>query len=280
MSKKWLYLAAAQSLCFAVYAQQPSIVKVKPGFATVIVCPAQPELVTVGNQEQFSVQSAGTYVLVKPLVDHGSTNMFIKSGPDSYNLVLQISDRPDLEVRLQPAARAAGTLSAGDRDGKPGTKLGESLAPVSSAGGAQSLLSPKARKVLSAYLKTPRPYTYSVANSDIVFAVDHMTMIEGRLHLICTLVNNSKIPYDVGYVRFKLIEHARSYLFFKKRIKQEELEPVREFYSSRVDPGDSTRLLFVFEKHGFSDKSILEIKCNEEGGRRDLTIKVPGSFVE
>ena len=65
---------------FSALAQQPKVVKVKPGFATVIVCPVQPELVSVGNPDKYSAQNAGRYILVKPLVNSGSTNMFIKAG--------------------------------------------------------------------------------------------------------------------------------------------------------------------------------------------------------
>jgi hypothetical protein len=39
-------------------------------------------------------------------------------------------------------------------------------------------------------------------------------------------------------------------------------------------------MLFVFDKQGFSDKSTIEIKCDEENGRRVLTLTVPGSYVE
>jgi hypothetical protein len=141
-------------------------------------------------------------------------------------------------------------------------------------------ISPRARSVLATHLKTPRRYTYSVKNSDVVLALDHMVQIEDKLYMICTIVNNSRIPYDIGFVRFKLVDQARSLLVFKKKVKETEIEPVREFYSSMIKPNASGRLLFVFDKQGFSDKSTIEIKCDEESGRRDLTLNVPGSYVQ
>lgn len=264
-------------------AQAPSTVRVKPGFATIIVCPAPPELVTVGNPEQFSTQSSANYILVKPLVNQGSTNMFIKSGPDSYNLLLQVSAQPDLEIRLQPAAQPSANLAAEGKNGRSHQADNEAVTPPKSAptkAVGLKALSPKTKNVLNSYLKTPRPYTYSVVNSDVTFAVDHMAMIEEKLFVICTLVNKSRIPYDIGFVRFRLVENARSMLLFKKRVKEEELEPLQEAYTPRVESNKSTRMMFVFDKHGFSDRSDIEIKCSEESGRRDLAIKVPGSFVE
>lgn len=280
---KCLFVAAVV-LAQVAFAQQPSVVRVKPGFATVIVCPMKPDLVTVGSPDNFSAQSVDNYVLVKPLVSSGSTNLFIKAGSDSYNLVLQVSDKPDLEIRLQSATRppVSEELQNGKaRNGVHKEVEGEAE-PKSSTIRAKDLssLSPKTRTMLGNYLRTPRPYTYSVVNSDVVLAVDHMTMIDNKLHIIATVVNNSKITYDVGYVRFKLIERASSYLFFSKQIKAEEIEPVQEVFNARVLPNQSTRLLFVFDKVGLSDKSMIEIKCSEESGRRDLTVNVPGSFIE
>lgn len=277
------FLAAAFCFVSATFAQQPSIVRVKPGFATVIVCPMQPDLVTVGSPDNFSAQSAGNFVLIKPLVSSGSTNLFIKSGADSYNLVLQVSDKPDLEIRLQSTARPAVAEEAQNGQARNGVHKDEAEAePKSATLRVKDLasLSPKTRTMLGNYLRTPRPYTYSVVNSEVVFAVDHMTMIDNKLHVIATVVNNSKITYDIGYVRFKLIERASSYLFFSKQVKAEEIEPVQEVFNARVLPNQSTRLLFVFDKVGLSDKSMLEIKCSEESGRRDLTVNVPGAFIE
>ena len=277
------FLAAAFCFVSATFAQQPSIVRVKPGFATVIVCPMQPDLVTVGSPDNFSAQSAGNFVLIKPLVSSGSTNLFIKSGADSYNLVLQVSDKPDLEIRLQSATRAPVAEEAQNVQARTGVHKDEAEAePKSATLRVKDLasLSPKTRTMLGNYLRTPRPYTYSVVNSEVVFAVDHMTMIDNKLHVIATVVNNSKITYDIGYVRFKLIERASSYLFFSKQVKAEEIEPVQEVFNARVLPNQSTRLLFVFDKVGLSDKSMLEIKCSEESGRRDLTVNVPGAFIE
>ncbi len=277
------FFAALLCVTSLAQAQQPSVVRVKPGFATVIVCPMKPDLVTVGSPDNFSAQSVDNYVLVKPLVSSGSTNLFIKAGSDSYNLVLQVSDKPDLEIRLQSAARPPAAEAAQNGKASNGTHKDEAEAESkSSTIRVKDLasLSPKTRTMLGNYLRTPRPYTYSVVNSDVVLAVDHMTMIDNKLHIIATVVNNSKITYDIGYVRFKLIERASSYIFFSKQIKAEEIEPVQEVFNARVLPNQSTRLLFVFNKVGLSDKSMLEIKCSEESGRRDLTVNVPGAFIE
>jgi hypothetical protein len=276
MRKILLLFAAALLLCSTAHAQQ-KVIRVKPGFATVIVCPGAPDLVSVGNSQAFTVQTTGNYVLVKPMVSRGSTNMFIKAGMESYNLVLQVSETADLEIRLLPTTPPQ---ALEEKNGKSAA----ASAPTKNGDAAKlkelAEISPKTRSILASYLKTRRRYTYSVTNSDVIFALDHLVQIEDKLYMMCTVINDSKIPYDIGYARFKLIDYASSFLFSKKKIKETDLEPIREFYDSPIKPNTSARLLFVFEKQGFSDKSTLEIKCHEENGRRDLVLNVPGDYVE
>lgn len=262
--------------------QSRRLVRVKPGFSTVIVCPAPPELVTVGSPENYAIQNSGNFILVKPLVSRGSTNMFIKVGAASYHLILNIAEQPDLEVRLEQPSLAtknpprngsqAGSARLDAEEDTPTVKLSATrdLRPVLA----------KARSILPAYLRTPRRYAYSIKDSDVVLALDYMIQIEDKLFVLCTLVNSSTIPYDIGYVRFKLIDQARTFFFFTKKLKESELEPLREGYKQRIQPNTAGRLLFIFEKHGFSDRSKLQIKCIEESGRRDLVLEVPASYIE
>jgi len=267
-----------------VSAQSNQVVRVAPGFATVIVCPVPPELVTVGNVDAFSVQSTGNYVLIKPLTNKGTTNMFIKAGTESFNLLLQISDTPDLEVRLTSKQNPLQEFFPDDRsiDDTSIGKESELIKKRAASSRRKSLtsLSPKSLALLANLFKSNNRYTYSVNNSKVTFAVDHMKQIRDKLFLICTIINNSNIPYDVGFVRFKMIDYARSYLFWRKKLKETELEPVNEYYNSTVKPHGFGRLLFVFDKQGYSNQSTLNIKCNEENGRRDLVIEIPGSFIE
>ena len=141
-------------------------------------------------------------------------------------------------------------------------------------------MDPKVINALFGSFKTRNRYTYSVANSKVVFAIDHLKQIKDRLYIIGTIINSSNIPYDVGYVRFRLVDFSRSYLFWKKKTKQVDLEPLNEYYNPNIKPHTSGRLLFVFDKHGFSNDSTLEVKCTEENGRRTLVLEVPGSIVE
>ena len=275
------------SLTQIVQTQTQRIVKVAPGFATVIVCPAPPELVTVGNMDDFSVQSAGNYVLIKPLVSQGTTNMFIKSGDTSYNLILQISDTPDVEINLTGDKQAIKRL--------PAEASGEILAGTNSSQHSKSdwqkdllphrretkaTLPPEVQSILENRFKADNRYAVSVANSNVIFAIDHVKQIRKRLYITGTMINNSNIPYDIGFVQFTLVDYARSYIFWRKRLRETEIEPEREFYQSPIPPKTSGRLLFIFEKYGYAQNSTLRIKCSEESGRRNLTLEIPGSGIE
>lgn len=271
-------------LAVNVSAQSNQVVRVKPGFATVIVCPVPPELVTVGNVDAYSVQTAGNYVLIKPLVSKGTTNMFIKAGAESFNLLIQVSDTPDLEVKLISKQNPLQQFFPGNQQGQNKNKGSESALVKKRAALSRrkslSSLNPRSRALIASLFKSENRYTYSVNNSKVILAVDHMKQIRDKLFLICTIINNSNIPYDVGFVRFKMIDYARNYIVGRKKLKETEVEPVNEYYNSTVKPHTFGRLLFVFNKQGYSNQSTLNIKCNEESGRRDLVLEIPGSFIE
>jgi len=278
------FITITISLVAGLSAQSNQVVRVTPGFATVIVCPVAPELVTVGNMDAFSVQTTGNYILIKPLTSKGTTNMFIKTGAESFNLLIQVSDTPDLEVRLvsqqNPLQESfLDDQSAGD---ERKTTDNESLRKRASAARRQSLssLNPKVLALLATLFKSTNRYTYSVTNSKVVFAVDHMKQIKDKLFLICTIINDSNIPYDVAYVSFQMIDYQRSYLLWKKKLKEQEIEPINEYYNTTIKPHSYGRLLFVFQKEGYSSRSTLNIKCIEESGRRELAIEVPGTMIE
>lgn len=264
--------------------QSNQVVRVAPGFATVIVCPIPPDLVTVGNVDAFSVQTTGNYVLIKPLINQGSTNMFIKAGAESFNLLIQVSDTPDLEVRLVSKQNPLQEYFPEDQSKAKDNNLDDSEALRKRAAEARrqslSSLNPKALGLIATLFKSTNRYTYSVNNSKVIFAVDHMKQIKDKLFLICTVINNSNIPYDVGYVRFQMIDYQRSYLLWRKKLKETELEPVNEYYNPTIKPHSFGRLLFVFDKLGYSSQSTLNIKCIEENGLRNLELEVPGSMVE
>jgi hypothetical protein len=264
--------------------QSNQVVRVAPGFATVIVCPVPPELVTVGNVDAFSVQTTGNYVLIKPLISKGTTNMFIKAGSESFNLLIQVTDKPDLEVRLVSKQNSLQELFPDNQSkgNENSSEDSEALRKRAAEARRQSLssLNPKALGLLASLFKSTDRYTYSVNNSKVVFAVDHMKQIKDKLFLICTIINNSNIPYDVGYVRFQMVDYQQNYVLWRKKLKETELEPVNEYYNPTIKPHSFGRLLFVFDKLGYSSQSILEIKCIEENGLRNLELELPGSRVE
>jgi hypothetical protein len=278
------FIAIAISFVTDISAQSNQVVRVTPGFATVIVCPVTPDLVTVGNMDAFSVQHTGNYVLIKPLTSKGTTNLFIKAGSESFNLLIQVSDTPDLEVRLVSQQNSLQDFFPEDQSTGNERKTGdsESIRKRAAEARRQSLssLNPKALGLLANLFKSSNRYTYSVTNSKVVFAVDHMKQIKDRLFLICTIINDSNIPYDVGYVSFQMIDYQRSYLLWKKKLKEKEIEPINEYYNTTIKPHSFGRLLFVFKKEGYSSRSTLHIKCIEESGRRELVLEVPGSMIE
>ena len=232
---KYSFLLLMLFIANLAVGQTEQIVRVTPGYASVVVCPVAPELVTVGNMDAFSVQSAGNYVLIKPLVSSGSTNMFIKAGKDSYNLILQVADQPDMETRLKSTSE---TLQQLPPDGTNGSHAengtnGHGASTATAAAGSQSVLmsgtensstpkpisslNTKALAELSSRYKATNRYAHSVNNSNVIFAIDYLKQFKDKLLVIGTIINNSNIPYDIGFVTFNRIDYKSSFVLFRKK---------------------------------------------------------------
>lgn len=269
---------------FVTQAHVQEVVKVKTGFATAIVCPVPPELVTIDNAKHFSIQNFGRYLLVKPLIKTVSSNMFIKSGPYSFQLVLVASNVADIEKKLVPSPSVASkevlplptieSPSAGIELDKP--KVVVSLAARKDL----ALALNEARSILPTFIKTPRRYAYSIQMSNIILGLDYIMQIKNKMFVICTLINNSRTPYEVDLIQFRLIEQQRNLIFFKKTTEESELAPVREFYARHVGSSKVSRMLFIFDTQAFADTTLLEIKCTEKDGEREVFLRVPGSYIE
>jgi len=87
-----------------LYLQDSSIgvIRVSPGYSTLIELPQKPKKVIVGNQNHFQVEFTGNRVAIKPLSNIGKTNLFILTNDDRFNFTLIITEpaRVDYVVKV------------------------------------------------------------------------------------------------------------------------------------------------------------------------------------
>ena len=68
------------------------VIKVSPGYSTLIELDSPAKKIVLGNQENFQVEFTGNRVAIKPLITQGKANIFILTAYDRYNFTLFIGE--------------------------------------------------------------------------------------------------------------------------------------------------------------------------------------------
>src|SRR3989338_1845789 len=85
--------------------EEIGVIKVSPGYSTLIELDSPPKKIVLGNQENFQVEFTGNRVAIKPLIAIGKANLFILTAYDRYNFTLLIGEpgSVDYVVKIERA---------------------------------------------------------------------------------------------------------------------------------------------------------------------------------
>ena len=90
-----------------------------------------------------------------------------------------------------------------------------------------------------------------------------------------SLTNNSNVPFDVDFVRFKIVDKK-----IAKRTAQQEtyIEPVRTLNAlTRIEGKSTGRIVYAFPKIVIPDDKLLEVEIYEKGGGRHQRFYIENS---
>ena len=90
-----------------------------------------------------------------------------------------------------------------------------------------------------------------------------------------SLTNNSHVPFDVDFVRFKIVDKK-----IAKRTAQQEtyIEPVRTLNAlTRIEGKSTARIVYAFPKIIIPDDKLLEVEIYEKAGGRHQRFYVENS---
>ena len=90
-----------------------------------------------------------------------------------------------------------------------------------------------------------------------------------------SLTNNSNVPFDVDFVRFKIVDKK-----IAKRTAQQEtyIEPVRTLNAlTRIEGKSTGRIVYAFPKIIIPDDKLLEVEIYEKGGGRHQRFYIENS---
>ena len=90
-----------------------------------------------------------------------------------------------------------------------------------------------------------------------------------------SLANNSHVPFDVDFVRFKIVDKK-----IAKRTAQQEtyIEPVRTLNAlTRIEGKSTGRIVYAFPKIIIPDDKLLEVEIYEKAGGRHQRFYIENS---
>lgn len=95
------------------------------------------------------------------------------------------------------------------------------------------------------------------------------------LFLHVSLANSSHVPFDIDFVRFKVVDKKVA-----KRTAQQEtyIEPVRALNElRRIDGKGEGRIVYAFHKVVIPDDKLIEVEIYEKGGGRHQRFHIENS---
>ena len=95
------------------------------------------------------------------------------------------------------------------------------------------------------------------------------------LFLHISLANSSHVPFDIDFVRFKVVDKKVA-----KRTAQQEtyIEPVRALNElRRIEGKGEGRIVYAFHKVVIPDDKLIEVEIYEKGGGRHLRFHIENS---
>lgn len=92
------------------------------------------------------------------------------------------------------------------------------------------------------------------------------------LFLHTSLKNRSKIPFDIDFIRFKIVDKK---VAKRTAIQETFVQPVRVFNEiTRIEAGQTSRNVFAFGKFTIPDDKVLTVEIYEKGGGRHITFNI------
>lgn len=249
------------------------------------------------GSEDVLIKNPENKIIIQAAVENfEETNLFVQSGPEYYMFILKYSNNPkkllfNYQVRKNTASTGAVTPPTTINNNTP-TTTSQIINPTtklpSEALGNEmidqtvyttKLESQKATHEAKSTHETnsiwanAQPQTLfnkGIVNGKISFIATNLYVYENYFYLKLSVINKSKINYDIDFIRFTIKNKSKS---VKKEADQYiELTPVYIHNKDiKTAPGQETiEYVYVFDKFTIEDNKKFNIEMWEKNGDRKL----------
>lgn len=111
-------------------------------------------------------------------------------------------------------------------------------------------------------------YNKGIIKNGITFSVNNIHICNDLLFFTFQIDNNSRIPYDVDYIRYYIVDKKTAKLTASQENDQTPL--FTHNYAPRIEGKKTMKYIAAFDKFTIPDDKVFRIELNEKNGGRHI----------
>lgn len=123
--------------------------------------------------------------------------------------------------------------------------------------------------VMSRVYNAPRGiFNKGIVRNKIVFSLNNLHIYDNLLLFTFEIENRSRLPYDIDYIRYYIVDRKTAKLTASQEVDQKAL--FSENYTPRVEGNGKMKYVIAFDKFTIPDDKFFRIEINEANGGRHV----------
>lgn len=118
-------------------------------------------------------------------------------------------------------------------------------------------------------------FNKGIIKNKITFSVNNINIYNNLLLFTFEIQNSSKIPYDIDYIRYFIVDKKTAKLTASQEVDQTPL--FAEYYTPRIDGRKTLKYVIAFSKFTIPDEKVFRIEINEKNGGRHILFDLENS---
>lgn len=120
-------------------------------------------------------------------------------------------------------------------------------------------------------------FNKGIVRNKIVSSVNNLHIYDNLLLFTFEIENKSKLPYDIDYIRYYIIDKKTAKLTASQEVYQQAL--FSENYSPRIEGNGRMKYVIAFDKFTIPDEKVFRIEINEKNGGRHVLFDLENSDI-
>ena len=120
-------------------------------------------------------------------------------------------------------------------------------------------------------------FNKGIVRNKIVFSLNNLHIYDNLLLFTFEIENKSRLPYDIDYIRYYIVDRKTAKLTASQEVDQQAL--FSENYAPRIEGNDKMKYVIAFDKFTIPDDKFFRIEINEKNGGRHVLFDLENSDI-